>query len=326
MAKRKAPEGGHVRFHLLSKRRFAGNKLGNGPSDNKSVDLSVSSTFEDAAAKVKQVLNVRGGSVIFQYNDLYDEVASVENQSDWESFMNGPCKLLKKSELVIRVVSKKAKKPKAPKQSVLPVPKAIPSSTGAPEVGTVTAPPAKTRPRGVCFAWQKGDCTRGDACRFAHSEEAATDAPATPGATPATATPATPGAAPAAGTPVAQAKKKRTKGGPKPLKNVVDMNSYKKANFRGALQEYFQRAPTEAKISFSTEAKMAPPNRIFISKCTVEIGETVTEGTGHAPSKKPSIQFAALDAMFKLNLLTKVQYENTFETKEPEAATPAVAK
>ena len=26
------------------------------------------------------------------------------------------------------------------------------------------APPAK--PPGVCFAWQKGECTRGDSCRF----------------------------------------------------------------------------------------------------------------------------------------------------------------
>ena len=27
------------------------------------------------------------------------------------------------------------------------------------------------RPRGVCYDWQKGECDRGNACRFAHSED-----------------------------------------------------------------------------------------------------------------------------------------------------------
>ena len=32
---------------------------------------------------------------------------------------------------------------------------------------------ASTAPKGVCFAWRKGECTRGDACKFVHSEDAA---------------------------------------------------------------------------------------------------------------------------------------------------------
>jgi len=27
------------------------------------------------------------------------------------------------------------------------------------------------RSAGVCYAWQKGECTRGDSCRFAHADE-----------------------------------------------------------------------------------------------------------------------------------------------------------
>lgn len=37
--------------------------------------------------------------------------------------------------------------------------------------GEAFAEDAPPKPRGVCYAWQKGECTRGDTCRFAHSDE-----------------------------------------------------------------------------------------------------------------------------------------------------------
>ncbi len=32
--------------------------------------------------------------------------------------------------------------------------------------------PRERRPRGVCYAFQKGECDRGDACRFSHEASA----------------------------------------------------------------------------------------------------------------------------------------------------------
>merc|ERR1719350_2607726 len=122
-------------------------------------------------------------------------------------------------------------------------------------------------------------------------------------------------------TPGAPAKKR---GKSKELKKIAEMVAYQKANFRGALQEYFQKSPHNAKITFETKPKDpqgSPHQRVFISKCTIDINGAVTEGIGHAPSKKPSVQFAALDVMFKLNLLTKEEYMASFETGGNQAGT-----
>lgn len=113
--------------------------------------------------------------------------------------------------------------------------------------------------------------------------------------------------------------KKKTLRGPKVMKPVALTVAYRKANFRGALQEYFQRTPAgKGAISFETEdrdvADINPQMRrgqqkCYISKCKVTYNGQEYNGMGHAPSKKSSVQFAALDVILKMGLVTPEEHQ-----------------
>lgn len=111
--------------------------------------------------------------------------------------------------------------------------------------------------------------------------------------------------------------------GNKAQKPVSSSIAYIKANFRGALQEYFQRVPDgkNANVMFVTQEndmikppEMAPvklpgqnqtrKTKCYISTCKVTWGQQEWTGMGHAPAKKASVQFAALDVILKMQLVT----------------------
>merc|ERR1719219_1360818 len=47
---------------------------------------------------------------VFQYTDVGNQVAYIESQIDWESFLLGPCKLLSGQKIPLKVVAKKPRK------------------------------------------------------------------------------------------------------------------------------------------------------------------------------------------------------------------------
>jgi len=125
----------------------------------------------------------------------------------------------------------------------------------------------------------------------------------------------TPGAAPTR-QPVSKPRKQK---GPKVNKPVAMTVAYQKANFRGALQEYFQKAPDGKGVTpmFDTQEKDVAdinPNtkrgqKCYISTCKVMYKVQEFLGMGHAPSKKSSIQFSALDVILKMGLVTPQEHQ-----------------
>merc|ERR1719233_984470 len=123
-------------------------------------------------------------------------------------------------------------------------------------------------------------------------------------------------------------REKKVKRGPVPIKNMV---TYRTGNYRGALQEYFQRRPDcgIVTLEFDTEEEPRRSNReprVFLAHCRPigyeEEGDEV--GVGWAAKKKDAVQFAALDLILKLKLITVEDHkrlhpeENDEEDEEEE--------
>lgn len=87
---------------------------------------------------------------------------------------------------------------------------------------------------------------------------------------------------------------------------------YKNGNFRGALQEHFKK---NGVLKFDKPEKQEGDGTegssdVFVTKCRIEENEDADgkEGVGHGSNKKNSIQFAALDLIIKLDLVTPEQH------------------
>jgi len=85
-------------------------------------------------------------------------------------------------------------------------------------------------------------------------------------------------------------------------------------NFRGILQDYFQKDHTTIPTFVTTEKseKNIGSNKLFISQC--QAGSVVL-GTGEGYSKKKAIQSAAKDALLKMKLITPQQHYKEREIK-----------
>jgi len=121
------------------------------------------------------------------------------------------------------------------------------------------------------------------------------------------------------GTVVKRKKKKK-------IGQMIENKQYLAGNYRGAFQEYLSKKYPEAKVEFETELQEPATNvPVFISTCKVLEGENerLNElvGTGHAPSKKSSVQFSALDFMLKLNLLSAKQHSKIHRQNKDGTAT-----
>jgi len=88
---------------------------------------------------------------------------------------------------------------------------------------------------------------------------------------------------------------------------IVMNEQYHKNNFRGVLQEYFQKLGVEDEFTFHTIVKS---HKWFISTCAFH----GIEGTGEANCKEDAIQLAALDLIVKLGLLSG-EVERQLESK-----------
>jgi len=90
---------------------------------------------------------------------------------------------------------------------------------------------------------------------------------------------------------------------------IYENEQYNRENFRGALQEWFQKIGKDVTLLFETNPLV--PKR-FVSTCTVE----GTSGRGEAGSKKKAIQLAAFDLICKLGLLTQEEIERQRERQK----------
>jgi len=90
---------------------------------------------------------------------------------------------------------------------------------------------------------------------------------------------------------------------------IYENAQYNSGNFRGALEEWFQKIGKNVALIFETNAQLP---KSFISTCSVD----GTEGTGEAGSKRKSIQLAAFDLICKLGLLPKEEIERQRERQK----------
>jgi len=90
---------------------------------------------------------------------------------------------------------------------------------------------------------------------------------------------------------------------------IYENEQYNRENYRGALQEWFQKIGKEVTLIFDTNPQLP---KSFVSTCCV--GGTV--GTGEAGSKKKAIQLAAFDLICKLGLLPKEEIERQRERQK----------
>jgi len=120
-----------------------------------------------------------------------------------------------------------------------------------------------------------------------------------------------------------QPKKKRVK--KKKPYIITESKSYKTANFRGVLLEYFQKAPDGKDVKLDIEVKPKTndnPNYYATVKLTYR-GVDYT-GKGYAPHKKACVHFAALDIMLQLKLVTPEELLQTPPTdKDTAKETPS---
>jgi len=93
----------------------------------------------------------------------------------------------------------------------------------------------------------------------------------------------------------------------KDLPPLVENQSYLNGNYRGALQEYFQKAKIRAQLTYHTRDEMSGDAKVFITTCKASGGK-FEDGVGHASTKKAAVHFASLDFMLKIGLLTMEQH------------------
>jgi len=106
------------------------------------------------------------------------------------------------------------------------------------------------------------------------------------------------------------------------MTSIVESMQYKAGNYRGVLQEYFQKQGKETRLIFDTHLKPEngannPP--VFI--CTCKAGEITA--TGEANSKKQASKLAAFAAIQKLLQISPTEQipdkADTPEQKQPNA-------
>jgi len=93
----------------------------------------------------------------------------------------------------------------------------------------------------------------------------------------------------------------------KDLPPLIDNRSYLNGNYRGALQEYFQKAKIRAQLTFHTRDEMSGDAKVFITTCKASTGK-FEDGVGHASTKKAAVHFSSLDFMLKIGLLTMEEH------------------
>lgn len=93
----------------------------------------------------------------------------------------------------------------------------------------------------------------------------------------------------------------------KDLPPLIENPSYLNGNYRGALQEYFQKAKIRAQLTYHTRDEMSGDANVFITTCKASSGK-FEDGIGHASTKKAAVHFASLDFMLKIGLLTMEEH------------------
>jgi len=121
--------------------------------------------------------------------------------------------------------------------------------------------------------------------------------------------------------------KKKKRAGPIAM---TENTAYRSGNYRGALQEHLDRAGKCTNLTFGTseESKDTSDNsHVFVSVCKVqklddrEVPEGMDigkEGTGHASTKKQALQFAALDLILKMGLVSAEEHQKIHGTPSSE--------
>jgi len=93
--------------------------------------------------------------------------------------------------------------------------------------------------------------------------------------------------------------------------SILMNQRYKEGNFRGALQEFFTTGKLKYdKVEERVRDGEGAATAVFLSKCRIEGSEDAEgmEGLGFGSNKKQAVQFAALDLIIKLKLLTPAQH------------------
>jgi len=93
--------------------------------------------------------------------------------------------------------------------------------------------------------------------------------------------------------------------------SILTNKKYKDGNFRGALQDHLETGVLKYdKVEERVRDGEGSPTAVYLSKCRIEDNEDAygMEGLGFGSTKKQAIQFAALDLIIKLKLVTPEQH------------------
>merc|ERR1719419_726798 len=90
--------------------------------------------------------------------------------------------------------------------------------------------------------------------------------------------------------------------------SITTNNSYLQGNFRGFLQEHFDKLGEKIFVTFDVKEDPETPLRFLSTAKIIGWGDGKITGLGHGPRKKSALQFSALDLIFKLGLITMEEH------------------
>jgi len=98
-------------------------------------------------------------------------------------------------------------------------------------------------------------------------------------------------------------------------RQMEEIEDYLNGNYRGALQEYFQQGVEKVAVTYETVQDPKFDNWFLATARTQGLVNDLVEGRGHAPNKTAANQYAALDLMFKLNLISEEKHRELHNIK-----------
>lgn len=129
-----------------------------------------------------------------------------------------------------------------------------------------------------CWDFAKGNCRRGEKCKWLHADLT-----------------------------------KQLREFVRRSENNISMSNsliFKNGNYRGALESHFEKMSLKVFMSYNTiiqKEERDHSQRVYVSKCLTKGLEKEIEGTGIADNQQEAVQFAALDIILQMGLVTTQQ-------------------
>jgi len=92
-------------------------------------------------------------------------------------------------------------------------------------------------------------------------------------------------------------------------RKMEEIGDYLIGNYIGALQEYFQQGSKKVNVVYEAKQEKEFDNWFLVTARTIGLEDDKIVGRGHATNKRAARQYAALDLMIQLNLITEERHK-----------------